>query len=257
MRLRRTEPPTRSAGLFDAQSPLIRDARYALVVQLIGLVVAVGSFLIDPVAGAIVVAAIILVAGAWGLYALRARETRAPWEILDLKQDWDLEDKDGREASCSKYQRVRFLQDEIFAVRDVIWGDTAGISNYSWTPGRVADLYRTGGKVTVLIALDAIRNRGDVAEFKARYTAMDAFTSNREWISFSTSHPTERLNVTVTFPKDRPPKTESITFTDDRDNYMDKDKYVKGSNTDDGRRHLEVTMFRPPIREEFTLHWEW
>jgi hypothetical protein len=242
--------------LFAPESPLIRDARYALVLQLIALAIGVVSFLVDPVAGAIIIASLILVVGAWSLYALNMRErSGAPYEVLELDQNWDLYDATGNEASSQKRLKLRFLQNDVIALRDFLWGDVSNtIQDYSWSPGRVVEQYQTGPRLQILIALDTVRNRGDIDTYIASYRSVGAFTSSQEWISFMATKPTDKLKVTVTFPKERP--TKSISFTDGFGNYIDPERYIK-RELNEGREKIQIELYRPPLEQEFALRWDW
>jgi hypothetical protein len=246
--------PRRRAGWWSPASPLIRDARYALGLQLFGCVLGLAGFLKDPVSGAIIFAALIISGTILGIYSYQVREkATGSYEVLEHVQTWDLNDPTGNRASRERRFRVRYLQDTIL-IRDYLWGEGVHVGwDYTCTPGRVVDIYRTGPYFHVLIALDETRRRGDIEEFTITNDLVGSFTTDREWISFLVMHHTEMARIVVLFPEERPAEVLSLT----RD--MGTEEIPGAIEVDevDGRQRVTATLDHPTIKQVYTLRWRW
>ena len=87
------------------------------------------------------------------------------YEILDYESTLELCDTKGATARFQKRQRVKFLQNNIIAFEDYVWGDGDLLAEYSCSPGVVADRYREGDRWNLLISLRETKHKGDITEF--------------------------------------------------------------------------------------------
>jgi hypothetical protein len=250
-----TGGPRRRADLFGPESPLVRDARYALLLQFIGFLFGAVSSFVEPIAGAIIFASLVLMGGMWSLFVLYMRErSGSTYEVLDNQQLWDLYDPTGQEATHTRRSTIRFLQNDLVAMRDYIWGDGPHIAeDYACNPGRAVDFHKYGHVWHVLISLDEVKHRGDVTEFVATRKMKGSFTDTSEWISFVAQHRTERATVIVLFPRNRPCIKAALTIDMGRteiNNVIEEDYMA-------GRQRLMVHVPRPRIRQVYTLRWDW
>jgi hypothetical protein len=244
----------RSGGLWGPDSPLIRDARYALLLQLVAFLFGTAAVFVDPLAGAIVFGSLVLAATLWAIYSLYIRERYGDvYETIELEQEFDLYDATGAEAIRSLHRTVRFLQNDVLAIRDYTWGDGQLNVDYECSPGRAVDFRKRGPVTYVLIALDDVKQRGEIEDFRSRQKMVGSFLEDSEWASVMSPHPTDRAVLRVIFPKGRPPKRLSFTR-------RHGEKEISNALTRehiDGREHITATILRPPPHEEFTLHWDW
>jgi hypothetical protein len=209
---------------------------------------------LDPVAGAIVFASLVVTSSLWAIFSLYIRErTGAPYEVLLNEQTWDLHDPTGQHATHIRRSIVRFLQNDTIAMRDYIWGDGPHIAlDYTCQPGRAVDFHKFGSIWHVLISLDEVKHRGDTEEFRATRRMEGSFTESTEWVAFSAQKRTQAATVIVLFPKERPCKKYSLT--------TDMGTVIPNSveeDLDGDRQRLTVHVTKPPHRQPYILRWEW
>jgi len=99
----------------------------------------------------------------WNLLLVRFR--KGLYEVLDYEATLELKDKRGKRACVRKYEKVRYLQNNIVTFQDQAWGDGKILINYRCSPGFPVDTYRSGYINYILISLREVKNRGDVDEF--------------------------------------------------------------------------------------------
>ena len=126
------------------------------------------------------------------------------YEILDYDTTLELLDPQGERAIFYKRQRVKFLQDNILAFQDYIWGEGDIFAAYRCLPGVVVDRYQEGDRWNVLISLHASKSRGDIEEFTIERRVKGGFTQAEEWRQVEIRHRTRHLRLAVVFPKARP-----------------------------------------------------
>lgn len=247
--------PIRRARFWSPDSPLVRDARYALSLQIVGFLFGAFSLFLDAIAGAIVFGSLVIVTSMWAIYSLYVRErSGAAYEVVEQDQVYDIYDPDGQEATHRRRFKIRFLQNDQIAIREYIWGDGPHIArNYACQPGRIVDIHRYGPYWHVLISLDEVKNRGDVGEYWSSRTLVGSFTNQHEWVSLLIKHRTERATITVIMPEGRP-VTRAFLTTDFGTTEVPHGVEETYANN---RQHLIVRMSRPPLNQVFTLRWEW
>jgi hypothetical protein len=137
------------------------------------------------------------------LYAwLRPPQPEGIYEILDYDSTLEICDPEGTEAVFRRQQQVRFLQDNVLAIEDYVWGD-GQIARYTCSPGAIVDQYREGDRWNIVISLRETKSKGEVADFYIERTLMDGFTKDEEWWQVELRHTTRRLKLTAIFPKER------------------------------------------------------
>ena len=87
------------------------------------------------------------------------------YEMLDYESTLELCDTKGATARFQKRQRVKFLQNNIIAFEDYVWGDGDVLAAYACSPGVVADRYQEGDRWNILISLRETKHKGDITEF--------------------------------------------------------------------------------------------
>ncbi len=251
----RSGSPSWYSRFWSPESPLVRDARYVLVLQVLALLYGAVSLRLNPLSGAVVFGALVISTSMWGIYSLYTRERfGAPYEVLEQDQVYDLYDIDGQEAFHRRRFRIRFLQNDVIAIREYIWGEGPHIArDYSCEPGRIVDIHRYGPYWHVFIALDEVRNRGDVGEFTSSRKLLGSFTGEDEWISLLIKHRTAKASITVILPEGRPANRYSLSAdfgTTELRNRIEE-QYINN------RQHLIVRLDRPKLNQVYTLRWEW
>lgn len=177
------------------------------------------------------------------------------FEILEYDSTLELLDSEGERAHFKKRLRVKFLQDNVIAFQDYIWGDGKPLLNYRCSPGVIVDRYREGGRWNVLISLRETRATGDVEEFRIERTLQGSFaTPEAWWWETSLQQKTHRLKVSIVFPKKRHAK-RVVLVERNRNRTTPLDVNLKG--LPDGRQILTWESLKFGRFETYTLKWDW
>ena len=177
------------------------------------------------------------------------------YEVLDYETTLELHDTKGEKATVTKREKVRYLQDNIIAFQDQVWGDGKILVDYLCTPGKPVDRYRSGHKTHILISLQSVRNKGDIDIFHIQWKLRRGFLKKIGFWGTDFSHHTKRVKVKVIFPKNRPPVNLSIEEKNRRRTL------ILGRSTQhqlpDGRWQVTWEKQKPTLYESYILNWEW
>ena len=165
-----------------------------------------------------------------------------------------IHDPKGKSATLTKYEKVRFLQDNIIAYQDQAWGDGKILQNYRCSPGVPVDTYRVGQKTYMLISLRALKTKGEATEFNIQWKMKNGFLKPTGFWCTDISHSTSHIKIQVIFPKSRPPKKVVIVETNEQ-----KEKSLeKGiSLLPDKRYQITWEKDNPRLYEHYVLKWTW
>ena len=177
------------------------------------------------------------------------------YETLDYNSTLDLSDPTGENATISRHQVIRFLQDNVVAIHDHAWGDGKLFARYSCRPGVPVDFYQDGSKHNVLISLRETKNRGDVIEFSADRTISGGFLGKNEYLETEVDHLTARLRLAIIFPKDRPCLRATLTRKTASKTEVLDERHFKTLGS--GRQELSLTINRPRLHECYLVKWDW
>ncbi len=182
-----------------------------VAIALFGLAgIFVGTF-IDPIAGAVASAALLVALVAVFVFALRQRALfTGPYRVLDETITWEFVDQHGNEASLTKLQKVRFNYLAI-ALIELASGDGDLFAEFSCDYGSVikgnsvpiADgkgVLSIDGEKGVLILLSPQRTRDEVATLESKRTIRGGFTEPHQWISHRSAVPSEKTQLILQFP---------------------------------------------------------
>lgn len=86
------------------------------------------------------------------------------FEVLSYDATLEIKDATGDEATLTRRETIRFLQDNVVALHDHAWGNGELFADYHCRPGVPVDFYEDGSKHNVLISLRETKNRGDVMD---------------------------------------------------------------------------------------------
>jgi hypothetical protein len=177
------------------------------------------------------------------------------YQILDYDLALNIEDKEGREAVLRRRQVVRFLQDHVIAYQDEAWGDGEVVAEYHCYPGIPVDFFAVGARRMILISLRQAKNRGDVVEFNIERRVREGFTKNEEWLEVQTRYPTQRLRISVFFPRGRP--CQRARLIERHADQVTELSAAHFSRTSDGRQVLSYEILKPSQSESYTIVWIW
>lgn len=177
------------------------------------------------------------------------------YEVLEYESTVMLHDRDGKRATVKKRERVRYLQDNIIAYQDQVWGDGEIMKGYRCSPGVPVDEYRSGHKTLVLISLREEKRKGDIDEFNITWGMKNGFLIEDGYWATAISHKTKQVRVNVIFPKDRPPlHTAAVDSARKRKNSAGK---LSLSQRPDGRWLVAWQMKAPRQFDNYLLKWKW
>lgn len=154
--------------------------------------VVVGTF-IDPVAGAIATAALLVALVAVFVFALRQHALfTGPYRVLEETLTWEFEDSGGHKATLIKNQKVRFNylaiahielasgDGELFADFDCSFGHL--VKDGGLPKANKDGVLKIADKYGVLILLEQQRVRDEEVTLESTRTVIDGFTEKDEWI---------------------------------------------------------------------------
>lgn len=186
---------------------------------------------------------------------IRRLRSQGMYEALEYETTLELYDRKGKQATVTKREKVRYLQDNIIAYEDQAWGDGEFLLDYKCTPGYPVDQYRLGYKTYILISLREVKHKNDVDEFNTEWGIKDGFLRKDEQWETEIRHRINNLTVKIIFPKSRPPLKAAVTEqTRQITRDLDQDAIRK---LPDGRWLVEWEAKHPRLHEHYILKWEW
>jgi len=185
---------------------------------------------------------------------IRKYSKKGTYEVLDFQTKLTIHDAQGKKATLTKYEKVRFLQDNIIAYQDQAWGDGKILQNYKCSPGVPVDLYREGHKTYILISLRTIKNKGEVMEFNSTWKISNCFLKNTGFWGTDVNHSTSHVKVQVVFPCSRPPHKTSILETNGQ-----KERSLEKGVSLLPNQSIQVSWEKdfPKVHENYVLKWNW
>lgn len=177
------------------------------------------------------------------------------YEILDYDSTLELVDPRGEKAILTRRQVVRFLQDDVAAIRDYAWGDGDLFAQYRCQPGVPVDFYEDGARQNVLISLRETRNRGDVLELWIERVIKGGFVGKQGWLETEIDHWVQHLSVSILFPKERPCRRATLSQRSTGETRLLPQKHF--TLLPDGRQKLTWETRRPRFQDRHTIKWVW
>ena len=186
--------------------------------------------------------------------AIRKYSKRGMYEVLDFQTTLVIHDPRGRSATLTKYEKVRFLQDNIIAYQDQGWGDGKILQNYRCSPGVPVDVYRVGQKTYVLISLRALKTKGEVTEFNIQWNMKNGFLEPTGFWCTDINHSTNHIKIQVIFPKSKPHQKVFIVETNGQ---IEKSLEKGISLLPDKRYQITWEKDNPRLYEHYVMKWTW
>lgn len=169
--------------------------------------------------------------------------------ILELKDD------QGYITAYSKHQRMKFIQNNVFAVQDQVWGDGNIFADYQCSPGIVADIYKEGYRYKLLISLRSTKNKGDLEDLLIERMVENGFTTAVGNFQTQIDHPTKELLISVIFPASRPPKTLTLIEQNSQRSTILGQEHIQ--HLPDSRVKYSWGTKKARLYEGYILRWEW
>ena len=177
------------------------------------------------------------------------------YEVLDHNTTLELADPKGKLAVVRRHQKVRFLQDNVVAFADHMWGDGKILAQYRCSPGIPVDTYKDGSKHTVLISLRETKNRGDVLSFSLYRRILRGFTKHSEWWETEIYHRTRHVKVSILFPATRHCRRATITQRSASNTTILGQQHFE--ILPDGKQKLTWQIANPRLHDRYIIKWRW
>lgn len=149
-------------------------------------------------------------AGVALLSRLSARQPAKPYETLWLELVLDLQDERGERAVLQRRQRIRFLVDGGALVRELVWGEGEQLVRYHARGAHRLGVRPEGSRRAVLLDPELRPAAGDRLTLTSRRTIQGGFRGTSEYCEVYLERPTGRVELTVLFPTNRPPKAAQL-----------------------------------------------
>jgi hypothetical protein len=191
----------------------------------------------------------------WG--RMRVQKWRKPgmYEVLNYESTLEIMDPRGMVGKFQKSERVRFLQDNVIAIQDQVWGFGKNIFDYKCSPGEPVDFYESGHKTLVVISLREIRSKNDEIDLIMQwYLKGESIGKMGSWETYINQY-TRRITLNIIFPSERPPIRIWV-------NERNKKRIIELgkkalSELPDKKWQLSWEKKNPVMYETYSLNWEW
>lgn len=178
------------------------------------------------------------------------------YESLVHQETWEFLDTNGLVVVQSKKLELRFLQNNISAFPEFIWGDGDILAAYDCSPGKLVDDYRNDYRRTLIISLQEIKMRNDELTFTSTRQIHDGFTEGLEWLEVELYNKTQKFILNVIFPRDHQCTQVSLEskLGQIRRNININQEFRYLS---DGRQQVAFEFDNLKKHELFTFRWKW
>ena len=186
---------------------------------------------------------------------LRGMTNEGVYEVLEYESTLEIHNRKGTRATFKKRKKIKYLQENIIAYHDHAWGDGEILLDYRTSRGKAVDRYRSGYKTYILLSLREVKNSGDIDEFDIQWNLRNGFLTEDGYWSTDVSQKTKRIQMSVIFPKTRPPLSLSIEESNR--------KWTKPLSPEtkkrlpDGRWKVTWETSKPKLYEVYVLRWIW
>lgn len=170
------------------------------------------------------------------------------------RDERDICDAQGQRVVNTKHRTVKYLQDEVFAIRDYAWATgQVGGAVVKQGPGKAIKDYRRDNREHTIILLDGIRKRGNQDDFKLAREFIGSFVQDTESVQIDVIHGTERIESTILFPATRPPTAAWVTM---REGDVETQEQLTPQRSN-GRQQISWSTEHPRRYALYTVSWNW
>jgi len=191
----------------------------------------------------------------WGKSQIQRMRKPGMYEVMDYQSTLEILDPRGMVAKFNKTEKVRFLQDNVIAIQDQLWGVNKRIFDYKCTPGVPVDFYTSGHKTLVIISLREIQSKGDGLDLNMQwYLKGDRIGKKGIWETYVNQY-TRKIKLNILFPEERPPIRVWIK-EGNRKKVIEIEKNTI-TKLPDKQWQLTWEKKNPILYETYSMKWEW
>jgi hypothetical protein len=183
------------------------------------------------------------------------RRLQGLYDVLEQRRTITLLDPQGHMATVDTIQRLRFRQNHITALTDYAWGEGELFADYRCTPGVPVDCYRVGSRQVLLISLREHQNAGDQLCLRTHRRIERGFVRREEYWESDVYHRTQRMQLRIIFPKERPCQRATVTARSTGQAIALGPACYQ--TLPDGRMALVWAKARAKLHERYLLRWIW
>jgi hypothetical protein len=126
-----------------------------------------------------------------------------PYETLRYSGQVDFQDPDGQVAYFSRFQSIRFLENNVTHYIDRVWGDGVLFSFYDAQTLRITEVLRARQGYLVILKLPRPFKKGEVLKIRTRRRLIGAFPASALYWDTKSAMPAEMLALKVVAPEGR------------------------------------------------------
>jgi len=191
----------------------------------------------------------------WGKSWINQISKPGMYEVLEYESTLEILDNEGRVGKFNKVEKVKFLQNNIIAIQDQVWGYKKEITNYECSPGVPVDFYTFGHKTFVVISLREVKSKNDEEQLIMQWDIKGKpIGSQGFWETYIDSY-TSLMNQKIIFPKKRPPISIWVVEGKHKKNVeLDKNKITQ---LPDKRWQIIWIKKNPRLNETYVIMWKW
>jgi hypothetical protein len=176
-----------------------------------------------------------------------------PFRMLLSETTWDIAGADGRLAHVTIRRRIRFSQNNVFALYDFAGGD--GTREEIYSLGEKVHEFNSEGQMISIIAFNRFFSRNDEIDFVVNRISRDAFLSPSEGVAIIAKEKSVRTLMKVLWPAERSPTQVRLIRTNASGV---RQAAVEQPVTEEGGRPLcEVELLEPEVGGRYSIEWEW
>lgn len=179
----------------------------------------------------------------------------AIYEVLSFEASLEICDIKGKTCIYRKQQQVKFLQDNIIAYQDQVFGEGNIFANYECSPSTPVDHYLNGDIYYVLISLRETKNRGDVEDIYVKRTITNGFKRKRGYFQNRVNHPMRHFSTSVIFPAERLPR--NLCVVEHNRKHVAPLSQANIRELPDKRVEVTWETNRPRLHEMYSIRWDW
>ena len=191
----------------------------------------------------------------WGKSYVQRLRKPGMYEVLNYDSTLEILDDEGRKGRFSKVEKVRFLQDNVIAIQDQVWGINNTISDYICSPGLPVDFYQSGHKTYIIISLREIKSKGDIEEYNFQWKLEGKLVRKYGYWETFINRSTNNLEIKLIYPKHRPPIRVWVVEQNKKKTIELDEKNL--TQLPDKRWQIVWEKKNPRLYENYTIKWEW